>query len=287
MMHNRYPDFYCIGVQKAGTTWLYENLSKHSEFWLPFLKEVDYFNYLYLPKQREWITPFLHERCVRNILQISRGQGWWANKEAEQRLNAVERVARLLVDPINDEWYARVFNAAPPEAIAGDITPEYSLLPKEGIEHLLRLNPQAKIVLMLRNPIDRDLSHARMVLKNEPEIIESDLLRVTNNPDVYCRSDYPKIIADWQALVPEKQLKIVFYDHIVSRPVALLMEITEFLGRESHEADWLQATKTVHKGREAKIPDSVYTTIAARHAAVIEWMAERYPNPCRDWLAVK
>jgi len=284
-MQNRYPDFYCIGVQKAGTTWLYENLNKHSGFWMPFLKEVDYFNYLYLPKQRHWIQPFIHERCARNILGIAAGQGWWADKDAERRIKAIERVARLVVDPINDEWYARVFSAAPVDAMAGDITPEYSILPKVGIEHLLRLNPKAKIVLMLRNPVVRDLSHARMLLKDKPDITESDLLRVTSNPDVFCRSDYPKIITDWQSLIPEKQLKIIFYDHIISRPVELLIDIAQFLGVESREADWFQATKTVHKGREADIPKSVYSTISARHAPIIEWMAERYPNPCKGWLA--
>src|SRR5690242_15668363 len=38
------PDFLCIGVQKAGTTWLYENLKMHSGIFMPDKKEIDYFS---------------------------------------------------------------------------------------------------------------------------------------------------------------------------------------------------------------------------------------------------
>ena len=39
-----YPDFICIGAQKAGTTWLERNLRGHPQVWLPPVKAVRYFN---------------------------------------------------------------------------------------------------------------------------------------------------------------------------------------------------------------------------------------------------
>ena len=40
------PDFLCIGAQKAGTGWLYEQLREHPDFWMPPLKELHYFDRL-------------------------------------------------------------------------------------------------------------------------------------------------------------------------------------------------------------------------------------------------
>ncbi len=37
------PTFYCIGAQKAGTTWLYECLAEHPEVFVPEHKEVNWF----------------------------------------------------------------------------------------------------------------------------------------------------------------------------------------------------------------------------------------------------
>src|ERR1700743_2967275 len=36
------PDFLCIGMMKAGTGWLYDQLQFHPDFWMPPVKEVHY-----------------------------------------------------------------------------------------------------------------------------------------------------------------------------------------------------------------------------------------------------
>ena len=38
------PDFLGIGAQKAGTTWLWENLRRHPEIFVPDKKELHYFD---------------------------------------------------------------------------------------------------------------------------------------------------------------------------------------------------------------------------------------------------
>ena len=41
------PDFLCVGFRKAGTTWLFENLHRHPEIYLPPFKNVRYFSTFY------------------------------------------------------------------------------------------------------------------------------------------------------------------------------------------------------------------------------------------------
>src|SRR5438477_9875293 len=40
------PDFLCVGVHKSGTTWLYQQLDSHPDFWMPPMKELHYFDQL-------------------------------------------------------------------------------------------------------------------------------------------------------------------------------------------------------------------------------------------------
>mgnify|MGYP003645700298 FL=1 len=39
-----YPDFVCIGAQKAATTWLYNVLRRVPGVFLPAIKELHYFS---------------------------------------------------------------------------------------------------------------------------------------------------------------------------------------------------------------------------------------------------
>ena len=34
------PDFLCVGAQKGGTRWLYDQLQLHPDFWMPPVKEL-------------------------------------------------------------------------------------------------------------------------------------------------------------------------------------------------------------------------------------------------------
>jgi len=36
------PDFLCVGAHKAGSTWLYQQLDSHPDFWMPPVKELHY-----------------------------------------------------------------------------------------------------------------------------------------------------------------------------------------------------------------------------------------------------
>src|SRR5436309_13187492 len=40
------PDFICIRAHKGGTTWLYQQLDSHPDFWMPPIKELHYFDQL-------------------------------------------------------------------------------------------------------------------------------------------------------------------------------------------------------------------------------------------------
>lgn len=52
------PDFLGIGAQKAGTSWLYENLQQHPEVYLPKPKELHYFDWNFHTSLRSYANRF-------------------------------------------------------------------------------------------------------------------------------------------------------------------------------------------------------------------------------------
>src|SRR3954466_11611689 len=149
------PDFICIGLPKAGTGWLYDQLEAHPAFWMPPVKELVYLN-------RE------HPR-----LKFVDGNG-----EAVPRLEERERlVHRTNLDerdqgflryaatcrglPRDLERYAKLFQFKG-ALLSGDITPPYWALPTDIIVQVAARFPQTKIIVVLRDPVDRPWSRISM-----------------------------------------------------------------------------------------------------------------------------
>lgn len=187
----RYPDFVCIGSQKAGTTWLEFILRQHPGVWTPQVKEIQYFNQLYISSHRSWIPGHRDEHAtgalLEHISKLSCGQRPDWSKISE--LTAVVR------DDVSDEWYGRIFAHANEEQKAGEFTPEYALLPEEGVKHLLRLNPEVKIIFLVRDPIDRAWSHMRMLLSHGMNCAsDEELAEWVKLADIRDRCDYSATI---------------------------------------------------------------------------------------------
>ncbi|TMP95486.1 MAG: sulfotransferase domain-containing protein [Verrucomicrobia bacterium] len=108
------PDFLCVGAQKGGTTWLYQQLDAHPDFWMPPRKELHYFDELSRTKRA--FPP--RRRDARDL--------WF-----------LERIASLSARSYIDlDNYARLFE---PKAslLSGDITPAYSMLNDEIIQRIV------------------------------------------------------------------------------------------------------------------------------------------------------
>jgi len=54
----------------------------------------------------------------------------------------IGRLADIIEAEISDEWYGSIFALAQKRQICGEVSPQYSLLPDQGIEHILRLSPE-------------------------------------------------------------------------------------------------------------------------------------------------
>jgi hypothetical protein len=276
----RYPDFLCIGAQKAGTTWLDRNLRRHPGLWLPPIKETQYFNELYLPQSRNWTTRHRRERGAKMLRR-------YIEKTAPEEWNyrQIAVMGDIASGPISDQWYGRIFSLAGTGQVCGEVTPDYATLPEEGIRHVLKLSPDARVILSLRDPIARSWSHMRMNLSVRGDMDVAGLERAALNKDLYQRADYPAIIANWRKLIPDHRFLVVFMDDIAAEPGRVLEQVCAFLGVEYPGKRFARASEPVHVGPPQELPGTVLDVLKERMRPIYEGMAALYPEMGGRWAA--
>src|SRR5215207_874121 len=157
-----FPNFLVIGAQKAGTTWLHRNLQTHPRIWMPKEKELHYFDEKIRTdtsiKDKLFGKQPTDERWRRQVKRQLRG---YKKKFSLQDFAWDSKY--FLMKP-SDEWYASLFEQGRGK-ITGETTPDYSILGRKVIAHVHEIMPETKIVLMMRNPIERAWSQTLMELR--------------------------------------------------------------------------------------------------------------------------
>jgi len=222
-----YPHFLGIGVPKAGTTWLYENLRQHPQIWLPPIKEIHYFDRSRRPYLldsiarnsqqryllRRWLKP-----ALSNLAKHPRNLGWHM---------------RFFAGVRTEHWYESLFR--PDEGqLTGDITPTYSVLPEYKVAQVAELLPNVKLILILRDPIERIWSHAAMYFSRYGQrglqaATQTEIAAFIKRPDVLKRSDYVAILDCWHRYFSPEQMYVGVYDKLNASPASFMQDICRFL----------------------------------------------------------
>jgi hypothetical protein len=144
----------------------------------------------------------------------------------------------------NEEWFARgwerfvreFFARAPNDVLWGKITPQYMAYPQIP-ERISRKMPDVKLIALLRNPVDRALSHYRMAVRiggeRRPfrEVI-SDQLEKTDSVTLLSLGEYARILRLYLRHFPPEQLLVLFTEELEKRPQVVLDSILNHIGLE-------------------------------------------------------
>lgn len=280
------PDFLCIGAQKAGTTWLFSRLREHSEFSLPPIKEMHYFD-----RSRTYpspnilaktyvlhrlLEPYYIKRAAKNIFTSlkSRNLGlasWWI---------------QYYFRNYSDAWYLNLYRNQ--TGITGDITPSYSILNRDDVTRIHKLNPQIRLVFLMRNPIERAWSQYRFSKRFGNPIVLDDLdafKYFVDSPGQELRSDYLRTIDLYLDFFNPEQLLLGFYDAITDQPEKLLSEILKHLGaRKIMEHGNLREIN--NKSKEADMPETYRMYLESKYCGDLEELANRYGGYASRWLSL-
>ena len=263
------PDFLCIGAHKAGTTWLYQQLDSHPDFWMPPVKELHYFD------QLSRVQRTRHPRC---------------RDERDRRF--LERLTSLSAEPgIDLENYGRLFE---PKAslLSGDISPNYSTLNDEVIRRVVRYFPNLKVIFLARDPVERVWSHLSMEVRYrqiEP-FDATDIDQVNRNllrRGMLLRSYPSAIVARWKCNVHPDRFRIYFFDDLKRNPTELRCSILRFLGADPDKPSRRVTTDYNSWAGMEKLPltDKVRLHLAQFFKKELKTCAARLGGPARDWPA--
>ena len=184
--------------------------------------------------------------------------------------------------------YAREF-AGGEALVKGEITPYSAALPSWTIRYIHELMPDAKLILILRNPIDRAWSQAVMNLvvragRNFEEVGDDEFERHLRHPRTFTRGDYLGMIDNWLSVFPEERLLIGFFEEVRDRPQRLLSAVFDHIG-VSTDVDWASFpfNKVVHAGVRAPLPPHFRAMLEEVYADEIERIADRCGSFAETW----
>lgn len=285
-MTDRRLKFIVIGAQKAGTTWLHANLSGHPGVAFPPLKEFFYFNEI--------------DAAIPTTLRGRRSNNHWLNIKWKQvfkqqliqallhgELSEMLWYVRYLtvprkLDPVSLTRYDKLFPAVP-DKISGDITPNYSVLSQPTVEAIANFYPDAKIIFILRNPVERSWSQAKMNLgllkgrkiQDVPGYeIAAYLSSDRNNEQL---SDYRATLQRWTACYSKEQLFLGFYDDLNKDPVAFYRSVLAFLQLEdTYDPD--QLARVVYQGSRVPIPPEYKQLLSLKFRDQLTYLADFFQN---------
>jgi hypothetical protein len=245
------PHFLCIGAQKAATSWLWVMLRQNPKIWMPPVKELHFFDHLYIPENRAW--------TLNHILKgTAQTREWHVNN------NVINPdYFRYLADmetkePFTESWYRACYNRPDADGkVLGDITPEYSTLPEEGIHYIRELlGSKLRLIYIIRNPLERALSQLKMNLTRRSQENESEAfwLNAAKKSVILQRGDYKTYIPRWEKNFHHENILYLPYQMVKNDPKKFLREVETHIGVAPF-SKYNRISVPVHRTKEAKVPD--------------------------------
>ncbi|HIP69968.1 MAG TPA: sulfotransferase [Anaerolineae bacterium] len=197
------PNFLIVGAIKSGTTALYQYLIQHPEIFLsPDVKES------------------------RFLTGVNPAQ----NPEICELIPVMTEITA----------YAKLFEKAKDTQLIGEIDPWYLYLHENTIPRIQTyLDPSVKIIMCLRNPVDRNYSHYNHVIRHGWEIQSYEQLHesvVTGNENHWYERTifeaglyYPRVRAYLNAFSTE-QVLVILYDDFRANSLGIFKQICAFIG---------------------------------------------------------
>jgi Sulfotransferase family len=197
------PNFFIVGAARSGTTSISRYLGQHPEVYIPRQKEVHYYAADYFP----------------------------CNGPGDERLN------KIVIH--NEDQYVQLFKGVTEEKAVGESSVFYLCFPGTA-ERIAQAVPGAKIIILLRNPVDRAYSAYMHLVRDGREYmgfaeglrLEEERCKKGFEP-LWWYKDlglYYKQVKRYLNVFSIENVKVVLYDEFNANPWQVLHDVFAFLG---------------------------------------------------------
>jgi hypothetical protein len=148
----------------------------------------------------------------------------------------------MFVPQVDYEQLHKHYPLLAPSTIAGDCTPSY-MYHEPAVERIWKYNPQIKLLIILRNPIERAFAHWNMqrFKGREPldffDAVREEKTRIAGAPPTEARrfayidrGFYGRQLARLFKFFPREQVKVVKFEEFKANQRETLASILSFLG---------------------------------------------------------
>lgn len=160
----------------------------------------------------------------------------------------------------------------------GEITPSYAILPPERIALIRRHLPDLALLYVLRDPVERAWSHARMDLgrylrehHQPPRELDAWLDSHFRSDASLARGDYAACLANWREHYDHGQPRIFIYEEAFAAPREFLKHCAAAIGVTPRFYDGIELAGNVYPEREILKTERVALPpeTHARHAPLL------------------
>jgi hypothetical protein len=197
----RLPNFFIIGCTKGGTTSLHYYLAQHPAVFMSAVKEPHFFS-------------------------LRPGERHHEGPTAKARVSTWED-------------YLELFRDAGDARVRGESSTGYLVSPEAPGAVRARI-PEARMVAVLRHPVDRIVSHWKMFRRLEVEPLELEAALAAEEQRLasgwppefgyQALSRYGEGLRRWYELFPAEQIRVFHYEALDRDPAAVVREVCTFLG---------------------------------------------------------
>lgn len=173
---NRNPNFIYIGTSKAGSTWLFDLLSRHPDVYMPPTKGTYFFDHHF-------------------------AKGW--------------------------DWYSQHFAAATTEKIVAEISHSY-LYSKKACERIFRMDPEVKLMVCLRDPVNRAFSMYLDGVRNGKWQGTFEQ-RIDDTPEIFEHGQYSRYLEPYFQRFSRNQIHVAYFDELQSNPSTFAKNVFDAL----------------------------------------------------------
>ncbi|GAE30928.1 sulfotransferase domain-containing protein [Alkalihalobacillus hemicellulosilyticus] len=161
------------------------------------------------------------------------------------------------------EWYEQQFSPLPKGHITGEATPRY-LFHSKCPQRVYQYNPNMKLILLLRDPIDRAFSNYQMDIRNKSEKLKKkhsssflsfeETLNTKKGNNYLLKGLYYSQLKQWLRYFPLHQFHIIESNDFYQKTSEMMNLTFHFLGVKQTDSI---SYKVYHQGSYAPLNPSV------------------------------
>ena len=248
--------FLSVGAMKAGTTWLYDVMSRHPEVHFSHEKEIHYF-----------YAQALRPGLLSDRARMRRAKGYLAfDPEVSHPVTLQRRVrwaASWLDGPVDDAWFNALFLHRGTARWIADFSNLNALLPANHWREIHARTRKLRVLYTLREPVDRLWSHVRFHLKmhGQSQLLENwtvdELFAHIQQGDYLEHTDYVAAIARMRKGLPSECIHIDFFDRISTDPRGFVADIENFMEIDSQTIPDQIVSRVVNPSPPRPLPDGL------------------------------